>query len=124
MDADGFRAWLDAYFAAWVSNDPDEVAALFSEDARYWTGPFVEPWVGRDVITKRWTGGGKEDVEHSSEVLGVEGDVGVAHWSVRTRGPGAAVIVEMDGILVITFDEQGRCREHREWFASRERPDV
>jgi hypothetical protein len=30
MDVDAFEAWLDAYFAAWVSNDPDDVAALFT----------------------------------------------------------------------------------------------
>jgi uncharacterized protein (TIGR02246 family) len=50
MDRAGFEGWLRRYFEAWVSNDPDDVAALFTEDALYWVGPFREPWVGRDQI--------------------------------------------------------------------------
>jgi ketosteroid isomerase-like protein len=43
MDRGGFEDWLRRYFDAWVSNDPVDVAALFTEDALYWVGPFREP---------------------------------------------------------------------------------
>jgi hypothetical protein len=36
MDLESFRNWLERYFAAWGSNEPDDVAALFAEDAEYW----------------------------------------------------------------------------------------
>ena len=34
MDQEAFERWLAGYFAAWVSNDPADVASLFAEDAR------------------------------------------------------------------------------------------
>ena len=122
MDAAGFRDWLDRYFAAWVSNDPADVADLFTEDATYTVGPFAQPWVGREEIVRRWTSGEQVDVEHRSEVLAIEGDLGVGHGNVRARSLGQNVRDEWDGILLITFAGDGRCRDHREWYARQELP--
>ena len=123
MDVGAFEAWLDAYFAAWVSNDPVDVAALFTEDAVYAVGPFSEPWVGRDEIVARWTTGLQDDVTSDHDVLGVSGNVGVAHWNVRATHPSTRVRMEFDGILLITFAPDGRCRDHREWLARRSLPE-
>jgi uncharacterized protein (TIGR02246 family) len=49
---DLLRRWVDAYVAAWDSNDPDEIAALFTDGAAYYTEPSSAPWVGRDEIVR------------------------------------------------------------------------
>ena len=85
MDRAGFEDWLRRYFDAWVSNDPVDVGALFTEDAIYWVGPFREPWVGRDQIVDRWTSGHQEDVRAAFDVIAFDGDTGVAHWNVTAR---------------------------------------
>jgi hypothetical protein len=120
MDRRGFQGWLDAYFRAWESNAVADVAALFTEDAVYRVGPFREPWRGRDEIVRRWVEGGSTDMDHGFEILAVEGDVGVARWRVITQLPGDPVKVEHDGVLVITFAPDGRCRDHLEWYERRE----
>jgi hypothetical protein len=53
MSIEGLTDWLERYFAAWRSNDPDEIAALFAADAVYSYGPFREPSIGRDAIVRR-----------------------------------------------------------------------
>jgi ketosteroid isomerase-like protein len=120
MDHAVFRSWLDRYFDAWESNDPAVVGSLFAPDAVYGQGPFREAWRGRDEIVRRWTSGARWDVEHRSEVLAVEGEVGVASWQARTRLSGDPVWNEYDGVLTVTLDAEGRCLEHREWFGRRE----
>jgi SnoaL-like domain len=124
MDRARFEDWLRRYFDAWVSNHPVDVAALFTEDAVYWVGPFREPWVGRDQIVDRWTSGRQEDVRAAFDVIAVDEETGVAHWNVtaRTGGDGGQNEgqTEWDGILTIAFAPDGRCREHREWFSQRE----
>jgi uncharacterized protein (TIGR02246 family) len=115
-----FQDWLERYFQAWVSNDPEQVAALFTADAVYWVDPFTEPRRGRDEIVSAWLSGPQEEVEYEYEVLAVTGDVGIAHWRVSSRTPGASKTGEIDGILLIGFAEDGRCREHREWYSRRE----
>jgi uncharacterized protein (TIGR02246 family) len=117
----GFERWLDAYFHAWETNDADDVAALFTEDAVYQVDPFREPWRGRDEIVRWWVEGGANDVEHAYEVIAVDRDVGVASWHAITKPPGDAVEVEHDGVLVVTIGPDGRCRDHREWYARRTR---
>jgi uncharacterized protein (TIGR02246 family) len=116
--------WLADYFDAWVSNDPADVAALFSEDASYWVGPYAEPWVGREAIVAAWTSGIRVDVEPVSEVLAIDGDLVVAHWNVKATDPSTGTRSEMDGVLLLRFAPDGRCRDHREWFARRELPPA
>lgn len=125
MDAEGLRDWLDAYGRAWISNDPDQVAALFAEDARYWTGPFGEPWEGRARIVAEWTSdpAGQRDVTWEAEPLAALGNTGIAHWRVGyTPAAGPGTRVELDGILLLRFDGEDRCLEHREWYHRREGP--
>ena len=108
MDADGFREWLERYFAAWASND--------AEDAVYSFGPFRDDEArGRETIVRRWVDGGTQaGLSTWFEPLALEGDRGVAHWRVSfEEGEGR---VELDGILVLDFDGRGRCTLYREWY--------
>src|SRR5207237_2304393 len=55
VDADPrLTAWVDGYVRAWNSNDPQDIGALFADDATYRTEPFSEPWRGRAEIVERW----------------------------------------------------------------------
>ena len=44
---DAVTAWITKYQAAWTSNDPEQIAGLFAEDAEYFPEPFAAPWRGR-----------------------------------------------------------------------------
>ena len=51
---DAVTAWIENYRAAWTSNDPGQVAELFTDDAAYFPEPFATPWRGRDEIVAKW----------------------------------------------------------------------
>lgn len=107
-------AWAARYFEAWKTNDGATVASLFAPDAVYFYGPFREPARGRDEIVRRWTGNPPPpDVIAKYEVVAVNGDTAVVHWTVSFDR------TEMDGVLILRFDEHGACCEHREWYAER-----
>ncbi len=117
MDIQAATRWLDDYFAAWASTDPAQVSALFAEDALYWVGPFAEPLRGRDEIVRSWVAGTSVLLDHAHTVLAADDARVVAHWTVRLQqatGPA----IDIDGILVLTFDDAGDCTTHREWFVS------
>jgi hypothetical protein len=115
MDADGFREWLERYFAAWASNDAEAVRALFAEDAVYSYGPFRDRARGREEIVRRWVeGGAQPGLSTWFEPLALEGERGVAHW--RVAFDEGEERVELDGIVVVDFDPEGRCTLHREWY--------
>jgi len=56
MDRERAQDWLDRYVAAWLSYEPDEIAALFSEDASYRYHPHDDPTVGREAVVASWLG--------------------------------------------------------------------
>lgn len=128
MTPSEFDRWLAAYFHAWQSSARDEVAALFGRDAVYHYGPFGRPTVGRRQIVERWVDQvpRQERVVHRYEPLCVHGRRGIAHWNVSFElvgDPGGRH--ELDGILLLDFDDENRCVRHQEWYVSRrlEPPD-
>jgi ketosteroid isomerase-like protein len=66
------QAWLDAYERAWETYDPDQIGALFSDDAEYRWHPADEPEKGREAIVFAWLnpGGNASDRDAPGTYLG------------------------------------------------------
>jgi hypothetical protein len=118
MDDDGLLArWIDGYVTAWSSNEPDDIGALFTEDAEYVTEPYATPWRGRRTIVDQW-------IEHKDE----PGDASFA-WSPLVVTPDVAVVQghtvyrepprTYDNLWVIRLADDGRCRSFTEWWMRR-----
>ena len=104
--------WMAGYRRAWESNDPDEIGALFTDAALYFTEPGAAPWRGRAAIVEGWLARKDEpgDAAFTWEPL-----VETAELSVIT---GTAVYANQSysNLWVIRFDGDGRCREFTEWW--------
>jgi len=119
-------AWLIAYGSAWERRDPDAAASLFSDDALYYEDPFNPPAVGTEGIRRYWadTTGTQRDVAFGHEVLALQGDRALVRWwatFVRIR---TEARVELEGIVMLDFDADGRCRTLREWWHAAEHPSA
>ena len=87
--------WVAGYVAAWESNDPEQIGALFTDDAVYLTAPDVEPRRGRDAIVAGWL----EDLDEPGT------------WSFDWK-----ILDERDGFVLV----QGRTESPAEQAAPRE----
>jgi len=106
--------WIERYIEAWTSNDPDQIGALFSQDAVYYTEPYSPPRKGRAAIVAGWIEGQDEPGTWSFtyEVLGATENYGfVQGWTHYTSPPRL-----YHNLWVIALDGDGRCREFTEWF--------
>jgi hypothetical protein len=119
MDRNHFAIWLDAYVEAWRSNDPEMIERLFSEDARYYYGPYAEPVSGRRAIVESWLANpdDPESWDASYAPLAVDGDIFVGTGESTYYQPGSREVrTKYSNIFVCRFDDSGRCREFCEWF--------
>jgi uncharacterized protein (TIGR02246 family) len=118
VTAAALQAWLGKYEAAWEQRDPDQAAALFTENATYRETPFQEPFKGRAGIRKYWAEvtADQRMIDFKSDVIAVQGNVGVAHWSATLTTASTGAKVELDGVFVLTFDASGLCASLREWW--------
>lgn len=110
---DAIASWVLGYVQAWTSNDPADIGALFSDDARYFTAPFREPWTGREGIVAEWLARRDEPGSWGFrfEILGVEDDVGfVRGWTEYKDDP------DYSNLWVIRLDPAGQCTEFTEWW--------
>lgn len=110
--------WLDAYGDAWETRDADAAAQIFAEDATYRVTPYEEPHVGRDGVRSYWAGvtENQRNVQFEYQTLSVSGNSGIAHWSASFDVAPDGTKIELDGIFVLEFAADGKCRRLREWW--------
>ncbi|GAA1778268.1 YybH family protein [Agromyces lapidis] len=109
--------WIAGYLRAWTSNAPDDIGALFTDDAVYLTAPDAEPRRGRAAIVAGWV----EDADTPGEwsfdwhVVHEASDLAVVQG--RTEYP-----AERDylNLWVIRFAPDGRAGEFTEWYMPRD----
>jgi hypothetical protein len=106
--------WVEGYQRAWNSNDPEQIGALFTDDARYYTEPFATPWRGRPAIVDAWLDRKDEPGQASFDwqPLVITPDVSVVVGTTTYRDPPKVY----SNLWVIRLDPEGRCREFTEWW--------
>jgi hypothetical protein len=108
--------WIAAYGRAWEERDADAAAALFSSDAVYRDHPLGAPHLGADGVRKYWsdvtaTQAGVAARFGSPVVSSDERRAAVEFWVTMQNG---GADVTLTGILMLRFDDDGRCSELRE----------
>jgi hypothetical protein len=124
MTRDDLDTWLRDYGEAWEARDGERAAALFTPDGVYCWGPLEAPLRGRDAIRERWTRAtdDQRDVAFRHEILGIDGTRGFARWWSAFADASTSVRVELDGVFVLDFGDDGLCTRLQEWWLARETP--
>ena len=125
MNEASFDRWLKTYGEVWESQDWRRVTDLYSQDVTYHWTPFEEPKRGHEGImnASRDATSRQRDIRFGYEVLDVRGDRGIARWWCSFTRVATGRKINLDGILIALFDDQGLCREFREWWHSDEPED-
>lgn len=121
MNTGDLESWLRAYGEAWEARSAEAAARLFSEDALYFETPYAEPFRGRDGIGSYWSKvtADQRDVDFAADALGFAGTTGVARWSARFTLASNGAAVELNGVFLLEFAEDGLCSRLREWWHAR-----
>lgn len=117
-DRGAFKSWLEAYGKAWESRDAETAAALYTENGTYQVTPFVEPMRGRKAIFEYWSNVARteENVHFGYEILVASRELNISRWSASFVIVPQGLKTKLDGIFVISLDEQGSCTSLREWW--------
>ncbi len=108
------ESWMDRYVAAWTSNNPDQISALFTEDAVYdpqtadgeihGIEQIIDWWLDIDDRPDNW------DFEWLPLVE--SDDLAVVVGNTKYLDPEA----NYRNLFVIRFDDSGLCRDFTEWY--------
>lgn len=115
---DPIRQWMEKYIAAWTTNEPDDIRALFTEDAVYATRPYdPDAWRGREQIVDKWIASADEPEDWRFEwsVLGTDGDLAF----VQGRTTYLNDRPSYENLWVIRLGPDGRASAFTEWFMER-----
>ena len=115
MDEAAVATWVEGYRKAWESNDPDDIGALFSDEALYYTEPYAKPWRGRGEIVRQWIENRDEPGDTTFEFQ-VEAIVGERAFVTGTTDYKTAPPRTYSNIWDLTLDDEGRATRFTEWW--------
>ena len=115
-----YDEWLERYRKAWIERDADLAGSLFTEDAIYREQPFQKPFVGRDAIRQYWytVTRGQSAIELTYGAPVVAGRRVAVEWWANLLKDGNPITLA--GEFLLTFDDNGQCRELREYWIATE----
>ena len=117
--------WIERYRRAWETADEDEIADLFTPDARYRSSVFREPFAGTEAIREYWrrgAGSQHEVVVRMGRPIVTDARVAVEWWTTMVDPDEGEVT--LPGCLLLRFAPDGRCRDLWEyWHVAPGRPD-
>ena len=122
MNLDDVERWMDGYVHAWTTNDPADIAALFTDDATYYTAPYREPFAGREAIVADWIEIADEPDTWTFryEPMAIAGGLAfVRGWTHYVDGTPRTY----HNLWVIRLEEDGRASEFTEWFMKERAPE-
>jgi hypothetical protein len=115
--------WLNSYIEAWKSNDPGQIAALFTDACPYRFYPYDEPTVGGAAIAAAWLEKPDEpgSFQATYRTIAVDDDLVVAQGESLYYSDGR-LSEAFDNIFVMTFDDAGLCSSFVEYYVRRPAP--
>jgi hypothetical protein len=118
---DAATTWVDAYVRAWRSNNPEEIGALFTDDARYAASPAAISAVGRDAIVAWWleNADGPDDATFSFEIVGIDGARAFVQGVTVYRANDDRPERTYDNLWVLDLTDDGRASAFTEWYIRR-----
>lgn len=117
-----FSGWLDKLKTAWETKNPQMAADFCAENVLYYETPFGKPLTTRQEVLNEWKSvpNGQKDITFDYEILIVNENFGIAHWTAKfTRIPSGEK-ANLDGIFKVTLNGDGLCTEFRQWWNSKE----
>jgi hypothetical protein len=129
---DDIIRWVEAYRAAWTTNDPEQIAALFTEHAAYEFRPNdPDPWRGRDAIVRGWIEE-KDDPQSwrfDFTVVGIMENTAVNELGMSVPADATAVVQAAteylderptyENLWFITLTASGQASAFTEWYMIR-----
>jgi SnoaL-like domain len=121
MNRSDVQAWLDRYVQAWRANQPEPIAALFSDEATYRYRPYggdEAGAIGRAAIVEAWLEQPDEpdSWEAAYEVFAVDGDRAVATGFSRYLARNGKPERTYHNAYLLRFAPDGRCAEFTEYY--------
>jgi ketosteroid isomerase-like protein len=117
--SESISEWMSDYRRAWESNDPADIARLFTEEASYFTEPFMPPARGINEIIATWLRKRDEPGQTTFTWTPLVETAGLAIVQAETTyvdGP------KFSNLWVIRLDADGRATEFTEWWMDQSKP--
>jgi SnoaL-like domain len=123
LTRDDVQRWIDGYIGAWSTNEPDAIAALFTEDAEYHDRPFGPATHGRDEIVAHWLAGRDEPGTWQASIhpfaVDTAENIGLATGTVQ-YDTGRS----FSNLWVIHLGPDGRAFSFSEWWIEQPHAEV
>ena len=96
---------MNTYGRAWVTQDPDLVTTIFTEDARYYE-PREPENVGKEAIRAYWQSKcveSQKDITFDLKHVWMDGDTGIAEWDASFVDTIRNIKIDLKSVAIFTI---------------------
>jgi hypothetical protein len=110
------EGWLTSYVRSYVDENSDAFVSLFTTDATYRETPYMEPVHAKD-FRAFWDDLAKRSTRRAMQwrIFHIEEDWALVNWKATNSRRGSGELREGDGVFLLHFAADGRCRSVSEW---------
>jgi len=121
MNRSDLQGWLNRYVDAWRTDDAEQVASLFTDDAVYRYRPYggdAHAVTGRDAIVAAWLeeGDPPDSWEAAYAPWAIDGDRAIATGTSRYLASDNGPERTYHNAFLLRFAPDGRCAEFTEYY--------
>jgi hypothetical protein len=121
MTKERFKDWLEKLINIWKTKSPNRVLDLVAEKFQWHETSFDKLITTKRDLLQEWqTVLDQDDIAVTYEILSVENNIGIAHWSATFIRLPSKEKAELDGIYKVSLDENGKCTEFHQWYNSKQ----
>ena len=107
--------WVDTWAKGWVASDVDSIAALYADDAVFYSHPFRDRQRARDYV--EWAFSDQASAQCRFGVPVVDGDRAAVDWWAEVVSADGS-LETLAGTSLLRFAPDGRVVEQRDVWAS------
>lgn len=111
--------WVQQLFDMWHRKDLSKLPSLFGECRHYMEDPFYPIAHSRKEIHALWEEvNEQQEIDLSHEILSLANGVATIRWKCSFQV--GEVSSKLDGIYVVSFDQEGNCVKFEQWTVEQE----
>jgi hypothetical protein len=108
--------WLGKLKRAWEAGDVDGALALFDGTDYYYERPFHAGTTSEERRRYWQDIVGLHDIRFNYQIISVSDNTATVMWDNWFRETSGGEESHLNGVFVIEFDDDGRCRVFRQWW--------
>ncbi len=116
-----YEKWINEFMESWKELDWERTLKTLAEDVQYYENPLDEPCATFEEVVNLWNvvADNQKDINYTYNILAYNEEMCIINWQMTRTMVKNEVKQEIDGVFLISLNENGKCTLFKQWRFTR-----